>query len=127
MKFGVDKCAFVQIEKGKLIQIPEPLIINDLIIKPLPTGNTYTYLEIEENIAYDGPMNKVRITKEYLHRVKKIWSSELSDLSEFSDVSRSNGGCGIKQIRALYESRIIAVCQHLLRNNNRSKFNRIYC
>ena len=35
-------------------------------------------------------------------------------------VSRSNGGRGINQIRTLYESRIIAVRQHLLRNNNRS-------
>ena len=33
MKFGVDKYAFVQIEKGKMIQYPKPLIINDLIIK----------------------------------------------------------------------------------------------
>ena len=33
MKFGVDKCAFFQIEKGKLIQNPETLLINDLIIK----------------------------------------------------------------------------------------------
>ena len=51
MKFGVDKCAFVQIEKGKLIQNPEPLIINHLIIKPLPTGDTYTYLGIGDNMT----------------------------------------------------------------------------
>ena len=44
MKFGLDKRAFVQIEKGKLIKSPEPLTINDLIIKPLPTSDTYTYL-----------------------------------------------------------------------------------
>ena len=35
-------------------------------------------------------------------------------------VSRSNGGRGIKHIRTLYESRIIAVRQNLLRNDNRS-------
>ena len=35
-------------------------------------------------------------------------------------VSRSNGVRGIKQITALYESKIIAVRQHLLQNNNRS-------
>ena len=109
-------------------------------------------------------MNKARITKEYLNRVKKIWSSELSDYNkvvvynslatpiitptvgiidwtiddieqidintlkifsvtgnlhsnsgiDYIYVSRSNGGRGIKQIQALYESRIIAVRQHLL-------------
>ena len=82
MKFGVDKCAFVQDEKGKLIQNPESRIINDLIIKPLPTGDTYTYLGIDENITYDGPMNKANITKEYLNRVKRTWSSELSDYNK---------------------------------------------
>ena len=33
-------------------------------------------------------------------------------------VSRSDGGRGIEQIWTLYGSRIIAVCQHLLGNNN---------
>ena len=170
MKFAVDKCAFVQIEKGKQIQNPGPLIINDFIVKTLPTGDTYRYLGIDENITYDGPMNKARITKEYLSRVKKIWSSELSDYNkvvthnsfatpiikptvgiidwtideieqldintrkilsmmgnlhpnsdiDYIYVSRSNGGRGIKQIRTLYESRIIAVRQHLLRNDSRN-------
>ena len=63
MKFGVDKCAFVKIEKGKQIQNPGPLIINDLIVKPLPTGDTYTYLGIDENITYDGPMKKSKNNK----------------------------------------------------------------
>ena len=40
-------------------------------------------------------------------------------------VSRSNGGPGKKEIQAFYESRIIAVHQHLLRNNNKS--NLIQC
>ena len=39
---------------------------------------------------------------------------------DYMYVSRSNGGCGIKQTQTLYESRIISVCQHLLQNNNRS-------
>ena len=163
MKFGVDKCAFVQVEKGKLVQNPDPLRVNDLVIEPVPAGDTYTYLGIDENIAYDGPLNKAKLT------IKKIWS-ELSDYNKVvahnnfatpiiiptvgiidwtiddieqldiktrkklsmtgnlhpnSDinyfyVSRCNGGRGIKQIRTLYESRIIAVRQLLLRNKDRN-------
>ena len=170
MKFGVDKCAFVQVEKGKLVQNPDPLRVNDLVIEPVPAGDTYTYLGIDENIAYDGPLNKTKLTKEYLNRIKKIWSSKLSDYNKVvahnssatpiiiptvgiidwtiddieqldiktrkilsmtgnlhpnSDinylyVSRCNGGRGIKQIRTLYEIRIIAVRQHLLRNKDRN-------
>ena len=82
MRFDVDKCAFVQIKKGKLVQNPEPLKVNDLVIQPVPTGDTYTYLGIDENTAYDGPLNKAKLTKEYLNCIKKIWSSELSDYNK---------------------------------------------
>ena len=33
-------------------------------------------------MEYDGPLNKERITKEYLKRIKKIWSSELNSLNK---------------------------------------------
>ena len=32
----------------------------------------------DKNVAYEGTINKERVTKEYLSRVKKTWSSELS-------------------------------------------------
>ena len=62
----------------------EPLTVNDLVIQPVPTGDTYTYLRIDENIASDGPLNKAKLTKEYLNCIKKIWSSELSDYNSCS-------------------------------------------
>ena len=41
-------------------------------------GESYRYLGEDENVAYEGTINKERVTKDYLSRVKKIWSSELS-------------------------------------------------
>ena len=73
MKFGGEKCTFVQIEKG---------IINHLTIQPVADGNSYKYLGIDENITYNGPLNKEKVSKEYLNRVRKIWSSELSDFNK---------------------------------------------
>ena len=55
----------------KLIQNPKPLIINDLIIKLLLTGDTHTYFGSEENIAYDGPMSKARMKKKKLKSCQK--------------------------------------------------------
>ena len=78
MKFGVDKCAFVQVEKGKLVQNPDPLRVHDLVIEPVPADDTYTYLGIDKNIAYDEPLNKAKLTKEYLNHIKKILLLELS-------------------------------------------------
>ena len=45
-------------------------------------GDTYKYLGIDENIGYVGPINKYRITKEYYHRIKKMWNSKLSSFNK---------------------------------------------
>ena len=147
------------------------LNINHLTIQPVADGDNYKYLGIDENITYNGPLNKEKVSKEYLNRVRKIWSSELSDFNKAvahnsfavpiitptigiinwtideirqidintkklitmtgsvlpnSDVdriymSRAKGGRGLRSIRTLYESRIISLRQHLLRNANRNE------
>ena len=81
MKFGEKKCAFLQIEKG-IIKKSSPLNINHLTIQPVADGDSYKYLGIDENITYNGPLNKEKVSKEYLNRVRKIWSSELSDFNK---------------------------------------------
>ena len=51
-------------------------------IKPIKDSDTYKYLGIDENISYVGTINKERVMKEYLARVKKIWQSELSSFNK---------------------------------------------
>ena len=42
--FGDDKCAYQQIQNGKLLQYTKNLEINQLSIKPMKEGDTYKYL-----------------------------------------------------------------------------------
>ena len=79
MNFGKEKCTYMRIEKGKMLDSSNPTVVNDLIIKPILSGDNYRYLGICENIAYSGPIDKTRVLKEYLNRTRKIWKSELSD------------------------------------------------
>ena len=79
MKFGEDKCAYLQIERGKIVQNEGPIFSNQLTIKPVKEGDSYRYLGFDDNIEFVGPINKDRILKEYINKVQKIWSSELSD------------------------------------------------
>ena len=78
MAFGADKCAYLHIDNGKIVESKQVIEINGLKIAPLATDDQYKYLGIDENISYVGPRNKERIPK-YFERVKKIWSSELSE------------------------------------------------
>ena len=77
MEFGADKCAYLNIEKGQRTQLTETISMNGLDLKELDDGDSYKYLGQDENIRYEGRLNKDRITKEYFRRVRKIWSSEL--------------------------------------------------
>ena len=81
IKFGEEKCAFLHIEKG-IIKKTLLLNINHLTIQPVADGGSYKYLGIDENITYNGPLNKEKVSKEYLNRVQKIWSSELPNFNK---------------------------------------------
>ena len=44
MQFGEDKCAYLQIEKEKVMQNLKPISINDLTNKPIKEGDNYKFL-----------------------------------------------------------------------------------
>ena len=80
--WGRQECLFLLIEKGKIMQNVKLISINGLAIKPIEVGDNYKYLGIDENISYNGPINKERVTKEYISRIRKIWNSQLSDFNK---------------------------------------------
>ena len=82
MQFGEGKCVYLQIEKGKIMQNIKPISINGLTIKPVEEGDNHKYLGIHENISYNGPINKERVIKECVNRIRKIWNSEPSDFNK---------------------------------------------
>ena len=83
MKFSESKCTYMVIEKGTFIEKKEPIIINNVKIKPMKEGESYKYLGQDENISYVGPVNKERVIKEYKNRVRKICKRELSSHNKY--------------------------------------------
>ena len=77
MKFGLDKCAYIYIERGIQKSLDAKLSINGTDIEELDSGETYTYLGQDEDIGFKGELNKQRVKKEYLRRVRQTWNSEL--------------------------------------------------
>ena len=78
MKFGQSKCSYMVVGRGKITATTEPITINIVTINPMKEGDSYKYLEQDENLGYAGPVNKKRATNEYYKHVKKIWKSGLS-------------------------------------------------
>ena len=77
MQFGADKCAYLYIENGQRSTLTETITMNGLELNKLEEGDSYKYLGQDENIRYEGSLNKERIATEYYRRVRKIWNSEL--------------------------------------------------
>ena len=77
MEFGIDKCAYIYIERGKKKTLGENLTIQGTELKELDHGEQYKYLGQEESVGYNAELNKERVVKEYFKRVRKIWGSEL--------------------------------------------------
>lgn len=78
MQFGIDKCAYVKIVKGKQVSCKGKINVNGVEISPVADGDTYRYLGQDENVEFVGAINKERVTKELYQRCRKVWSSELS-------------------------------------------------
>ena len=64
MVFGESKCAFLAIDKGKIVESHKVIVINEVAFKPLKDRDSYKYLTQDENIGYVGPLNKSRVTAE---------------------------------------------------------------
>ena len=52
--------------------------MDGLKISELQDTDSYKYLGADEDVAYWGTLNKDRVVKECIKRIRKIWKSELS-------------------------------------------------
>ena len=86
MQFGEDKCAYINIERGGGVRKEQNATIemNGLKMNELKSDDSYKYLGMDEDIAYQGELNKDRVMKEYYRRVKKIWRSELNSKNKIT-------------------------------------------
>ena len=64
MNFGSDKCAYLNIERGKIKTLGKPLVANGLTLRELKEGEPYKYLGTDEDIRYKGALNKENVKRE---------------------------------------------------------------
>ena len=78
MEFGIDKCAYYNILRGRGRGAEEEMtLVDGISIRHLKTGESYTYLGTPQNSMHCEEDLKTEITKKYTKMLQKIWSSEL--------------------------------------------------
>ena len=78
LKFGLWKCSYMIVERGKITAATEQITINNVTINTMKEEDSDKYLGKDGSLGYVGPVSKERVTNEYYKRVKWIWKSELS-------------------------------------------------
>nr|CAH7741340.1 unnamed protein product [Callosobruchus chinensis] len=79
MEFGTDKCAMVHLKKGRRGDSgEEERLVDGSILRQLHAGDTYTYLGVTQSHIQEAKIVKECLRRKYLHRLRQIWSSELS-------------------------------------------------
>ena len=58
MQFGSNKCAYIYIERGKQVSLGQKFIINNIELNQLENGDCYKYLGQDEDIGFNGTLNK---------------------------------------------------------------------
>ena len=72
VKFGIEKCAMLVMEKGKIVKSVSIELPNGKVIKSLQEGESYKYLGILEADKFLEEKMKLNVSKEYTRRLKKL-------------------------------------------------------
>ena len=78
MKFGIEKCAMLVMEKGKIVKSNGRELPNGKVIKSLQEGESYKYFGILEADKFLEEKMKLNVLKEYIRRLRKVLKSKLN-------------------------------------------------
>ena len=78
MEFGIEKCAMLVMNKGKIVKSVGMELPDGKVIKSLQKGESYKYLGILEADKFLEEKMKLNVSKEYFRRLRKILKSKLN-------------------------------------------------
>ena len=78
MEFGIEKCAMLVMEKGKIVKSVGIELPEGKLIKSLQEGESYKYSGILEADKFLEEETKLNVSKEYIRRLRKVLKSKLN-------------------------------------------------
>ena len=78
MEFGIEKCAMLVMEKGKIVKLVGIELADGKVMKSLQEGENYKYLGILEADKFLEENMKGNVSKEYIRRLRKVLKSKLN-------------------------------------------------
>ena len=87
MQFGIDKCAMLVMEKGKIVKSDGIQLPNEKVIKSLEDGESYKCLGVLEADEVMVNEMKDKVKKEYHRRVRKVLETKLNSGDVFKAIN----------------------------------------
>ena len=78
MEFGIEKCAMLVMEKGKIVKSVGIELPGSKVVRSLQEGESYKYLGILEADKFLEEKMNLIVLKEYLRRLRKVLKSKLN-------------------------------------------------
>ncbi|XP_063821249.1 uncharacterized protein LOC135071388 [Ostrinia nubilalis] len=78
MEFGVDKCAVLHVERGKVVNSPNLQLSETMTLKSLSETETYKYLGMSESLGISVEDIKKSVKERFCSRLTKVLNSLLS-------------------------------------------------
>ena len=78
MESGIEKCATLVMEKGKIVKSVGIELPNGKVIKSLQQGESYKYLRVLKADKFLEEKMKLNVSKEYIRRLRKVLKSKLN-------------------------------------------------
>ena len=78
MEFGIEKCAMLVMEKGKIVKSVGIELPDGKVIKSLQEGESYKYLGILVGDKFVEEKIKLDVSKEYIRSIRKVLKSKLN-------------------------------------------------
>ena len=78
MELGIEKCAILVMEKGKIVKLVSTELPSGKVIKSSQEGESYKYLGILEADKFLEEKMKLNLSKEYIRSLRKVLRSKLN-------------------------------------------------
>ena len=78
MEFGIEKCAMLVMEKGKIVKSIGVELSDVKVIKSLQENESYKYLGVLEADKFLEEKMKFNVSKEYIRSLRKVLKSKLN-------------------------------------------------
>jgi hypothetical protein len=86
MEFGLEKCAKIRFERGKLVHSQNLVRDFNREIQELEEEKTYKYIGIEESEGIQHQQMKQRLQQKYNRRLRMVLNSELNARNKFTAI-----------------------------------------